>query len=699
MVRRLLLLSGLFLVSGCSWAVRQETDRTVCDLVDHPFDMAPERPMETGKPTSEAPQRDSTSSSPRSGEKAAPEPEVQTDVQTTAWMDAPHDPDRRGGSFQDGSVRTVAWTETQAEPNGPVATPENLDLNIPPVLPGSEAPRIELPEDRAAARQAIQRLHPALPPLPVEPPVLPGPEGKPLSLADLQRLAAANSPALRQAAADVEAAKGSLIQAKTYSNPIFSYLIDPTNNNSTAGVQGIAIEQVVRTGGKQKLGVAAAQQDLNNAILALKRARYDLSTAVRNAYFTLLVDKETLVVTRALARVTDDIYRLQTGLLRGTLVAPYEPTALRAQAFTTRLAYKQAIASYLYDWKTLVATIGLLQFPLTEIAGQVDRFIPYYDYDQVLAYTLQNHTDILATRNVLAKARFNLKLAQVTPLVPDLDVRATLEKDFTLLPFGMYNAVSVGIPLPIWDQNKGNIIAAQAALVRASEESHRVEVTLTSSLAAAYSNYKNNLSALEYYRRFILPDLVRYYRGIFARRQLEPTASFGDLVFAQQNLAANVTSYLGVLGSLWTSVVSVADFLQTDDLFQMAKPHALPELPDWNQLALLPCGHSALAASCAHRAGVSGPAPAAPGAGMPLPLPAGGVPPGPAGSGTGTPPPAAGAGGAPPLPLPGAGPPGAQGPTDPTNRPPAPTSGAERNGIARLERRGALNVGPAAPAQ
>ena len=64
----------------------------------------------------------------------------------------------------------------------------------------------------------------------------------------------------------------------------------------------------------------------------------------------------------------------------------------------TRLAYKQAIYSYMYDWKSLVATIGLQQLPLSEVAGRVDRFIPYYDYDTVLAHALKNHTDILTAR-------------------------------------------------------------------------------------------------------------------------------------------------------------------------------------------------------------------------------------------------------------------------------------------------------------
>jgi cobalt-zinc-cadmium efflux system outer membrane protein len=517
-------------------------------------------------------------------------------------------------------------------------------LNIPPELPGSEAPRIQIPTERAAGEREIARIYPELPPPPVEPEVVPGPDGKPYTLADFQRLAAANSPALRQAASDVEAAKGNLIQAKTYPNPIVSYLVDPSNNNSTAGVQGGAIDQPIITGGKMRLGVAAAQRDLDNAILALKRARSDLSTAVRNAYFTVLVDIETLVVTRAQARLADDIFRLQVGLQRGTQAAPYEPTALRAQAFTNRLAYKQAIASYIYDWKALVATIGLQQLPLSEVAGRVDRLIPYFDYDEVLAHVLHNHTDILTAQNVVKKSQYILKVAQVTPVFPNLDVRYSLEKDFVLGPFGTYQTLALGFPLSIWDQNKGNIIAAQAGLVRAGEEAHRVQVTLTSGLALAYESYRNNLYAMEYYRRYILPDLVSYYRGIFARRQIDPSSSFGDLVFAQQNLSTNVTAYIGILGSLWASVVSVADYLQTDDLFQLARPHELPELPDLSQLpAIWACGHGAV---CATPSGVSDAAVAAPPAGLPFAPPAGLVPLSRATGSSPPQPPRAGAGGA-----------------------------------------------------
>jgi cobalt-zinc-cadmium efflux system outer membrane protein len=676
----------LVLLGGCAWPVRLTTNQIVQDLADHPFDVAPESTKEAVKSSAEVRSSDGVSASSRSSPPTAPEAQPATDVRTTAWMEVPRDSAERDVPVIDEGVLKAAGMPSQPVPALPEGERPKLDLHIPPQIPGSEAPLLVLPKERAARDREILRVFPEPLPLPVEPKPQPGPDGRPYTLADFQRLAAANSPQLRQAVADLQAARGNLIQAMTYPNPTFAYLVDPTNNNATAGVQGGFIDQPIRTGGKQKLGVAAAQKDLENAQLAIKRARSDLSTAVRTTYFTLLVDVETLVVTRALARFSDDVYRLQVRLLTSMSVAPYEPASLRAQAYTTRLAYKQAIASYVYDWKILTATIGLHQLPLSEIAGQVDRMIPYYDYDEVLAYALRNHTDILSARNTLRKAQYNLKLAQVTPIVPDLDVQAHLERDFTLSPFGTYASLVVAAPIPVWDQNKGNIIAAQGALVRAGEESHRVEVALTTALGAAFTNYQNNLYAIEDYRRYILPDLIRYYRGVFDRRQIDPNAAFGDLVFAQQNLATNVTTYLGVLQSLWMAAVGVADFFQTDDLFQLAKPRSLPELPDFTQLSHWSCDHAAALPLCAIHGSESGPHAVASGAGIPLSPADGGVLVPAAGSGTDTAPIQAGDVAAPPPPPQATDTSAPQRPADRADRPPTPPGQPERHGTTRLNR-------------
>ena len=350
------------------------------------------------------------------------------------------------------------------------------------------------------------------------------------------------------------------------------------------------MDQVITTAGKMKLAAAAAQVDLSNAELALKRARNDLATQVRTAYYNLVVAQETVRITRVVAHFTDEVYRLQIDLLSGGFAASHEPAALRSQVFVVRLAHKQAINNYAFAWKQLVAAIGLPQMPLSAVEGQVDRFIPYYEYDAVLAYVLHNHTDVLTARNNLVGAGYRLKLAQVTP-VPDLDVRGELWQETQVAPRMNYHQMSVSAQLPIWDQNKGNIRAATATMARASEGPHQAELTLTTGLAAAYGAYQDNLAAVEYYRLYILPDQVRYYRGVFERRQIDPAFAFNDLVTAQQNLVADVTAYLGILGQLWTSVVNVADYLQTDDFYQLGKPLELPPLPEFDAPHSWPCPH------------------------------------------------------------------------------------------------------------
>jgi cobalt-zinc-cadmium efflux system outer membrane protein len=487
-------------------------------------------------------------------------------------------------------VHAAAYLDSGASRNQPSAGERHLDLNIPSEIPGSEARRLALPKDAAAKQREIEQLFPDLPALVAEPIPVPGPNGRPYTLTDLQQIAVANSPQIRQAASDVEAARGNMIQANAYPNPTVSYQFTPSNNGSTPGADGFGVDQTIKTGGKLGLQRAAAEMDLHNAELALRRARSDLATQVRNAYFAVLVAKETVRVNKAVAHFTDEVYRLQAQMLMGGFAAPYEPAALRAQAYSARLAYRQAIQTHVYAWKQLVAAINVRQLPLTEVAGRVDSCIPYYDFDAIQAYVLRNHTDVLTARNGIDKARYNLKLAQVTP-VPDVDVNMAVLKDYSLAPKQVTPTLTLGVPIPIWDRNKGAVMAAESALIRASEEPHRVEQSLSNTLAAAYMNYKNNLEALEYYRRYILPDQVRAYRGAYDRRQIDPNASFGDVVSAQQTLAANVTSYLQTLGQVWTSVTSVADLIQTDDLFEFARPQAVSPLPDLEHLAALPCCH------------------------------------------------------------------------------------------------------------
>src|SRR5437763_16376281 len=104
----------------------------------------------------------------------------------------------------------------------------------------------------------------------------------------------------------------------------------------------------------------------------------------------------------------------------------------------------------------------------------------------------------------------------------DVDVRGVLQKDNTGPPGNLVYSVQVGVTLPIYDRNQGNIRKAQADLLQAEEEGRRVRDGLTSRLAEAYGRYIYNRQRLEYFQKFMLPDQVRAFRGVSQSHQVEP---------------------------------------------------------------------------------------------------------------------------------------------------------------------------------
>jgi cobalt-zinc-cadmium efflux system outer membrane protein len=463
-------------------------------------------------------------------------------------------------------------------------------LEIPRELPGQEAPPIELPKDEKERAKALERYYPPLPPLGTDTEPAPGPHGRPLTLADLQQLALANSPLIRQAAADVQAARGAVIQAGLYPNPVIGYEGDQIGALGRPGQQGGFLEQLIKTGGKLRLAQAAALMNQQNAEVALRRAEIDLATQVRAGYFAVLVAGENVKVARALARFTDEVHRIQVDKVKNGQAAPYEPMQARVLSLQARTQVVQARNRYTAAWRQLAAALGLPELPPTQLDGRVDRPVPIYQYDRALEHVLGAHTDVLTAQNTLQRARYQLRLAEVTPR-PDIDLRAAVQKDLTDEPALVQVNVGVGIQVPLWDRNQGNILQAQGQLLRATEETQRVRNDLTARLAEAFERYQNNLVIVDYYRNHILPDQVRVYRAVYERHQAEPQVlNFNDVITAQQSLASAVTTYLSTLGATWAAVTDVANLLQTTDLFQLGEPQVVPALPDLDLLRPpLPC--------------------------------------------------------------------------------------------------------------
>ena len=112
-----------------------------------------------------------------------------------------------------------------------------------------------------------------------------GPDGRPMSLADLQQLALRMSPQIRQAHLDIESARGAALQAGLYPNPSIGYEAssvaegNPTGDR-TPGQQGGFVEQTIVTMGKLSLARQAAKRDIDAAEQKLKATEADVEAQV-----------------------------------------------------------------------------------------------------------------------------------------------------------------------------------------------------------------------------------------------------------------------------------------------------------------------------------------------------------------------------------------------------------------------------------
>ena len=120
----------------------------------------------------------------------------------------------RNSPQQTSECRPAAYEAPAAERPQRIVQP----LEIPSAIPGSAAPPLRLPPVRpggtpAERRSEIEALFADLDVIPPAPEPVPTAGQAPLTLAQLQSMAVARNPLIRQAASDVEAARGNMIQA------------------------------------------------------------------------------------------------------------------------------------------------------------------------------------------------------------------------------------------------------------------------------------------------------------------------------------------------------------------------------------------------------------------------------------------------------------------------------------------------------
>jgi cobalt-zinc-cadmium efflux system outer membrane protein len=138
--------------------------------------------------------------------------------------------------------------------------------------------------------------------------------------------------------------------------------------------------------------------------------------------------------------------------------------------------------------------------------------------------------DILAAEGALRKTEADVRVQRANR-VPDPTLLAQYEHE----PPDNPNSVGFGVslPLPLWNHNRGNILAAQAARDQARVALEKTEAQASADLASARFAYDDARKRWRNYRDVIRPDSEKV-RGSVAYAYQKGGASLVDLLIAER---------------------------------------------------------------------------------------------------------------------------------------------------------------------
>jgi cobalt-zinc-cadmium efflux system outer membrane protein len=399
---------------------------------------------------------------------------------------------------------------------------------------------------------------------------------KVLTLGDLERMALQDNPTSAQAQAAIRAAEGRRVQAGLWPNPVVGYTGEEfsTRAFSEKSEHFAFIEQTILLGGKLAKSRRIFAQE---KVLAEQEAiaqRYRILNMVRMLFYEALgaqrrveTRAELVRIARKAVGVTEQLFNVGQADRPDTYEIEIE--AQRAQLDLIMAENRQDQV-----WQQLGAVLGDPLLKPTCLAGDLERSLPALDPETALATLLRDSPELKRSQAAVQRARAASARAKAER-VPDLFLRGGFGYSTELLETrnprlagrktGPEGFLEIGVRLPIFNRNQGNITAAVAELDIADREARRVELALRARMAAVTRNYRNAMRVVTQYERHVLPRAKRGYQLYLAGFK-QMAAAYPQLLIAQRTLFQAQDTYIDALVDVWQSAIQIQGLLLTGGL-------------------------------------------------------------------------------------------------------------------------------------
>ncbi len=333
--------------------------------------------------------------------------------------------------------------------------------------------------------------------------------------AALQRALAAN-PKLVAADRDIGIATGKHIQAGAIPNPEVSFELD--NVFGTGDYRGlnsaektIGIGQLIELGGKREARLAVGAAELQSARWQREAVRLEILSDTAVAFFNVLSGQRKVQIFDAQIEALDRLLPLLQRRIDAGASSPGEIARVQVAADLVRAERERARTTLAIARRELAVVMGAPTVNFEHVVGDLSQIgrLPAF---AVLLRQLDKNPQLVRWTAIRAQKDAEFLSARLKP-IPDLKIELAWKHIREPTEFGARNnqafRLGASIPIPVWDQNLGNIAAAQQERLKVEAERGASRAALILMLAKAYDTQSGALREMEVLRNSALPNARR----------------------------------------------------------------------------------------------------------------------------------------------------------------------------------------------
>ncbi|MRX41618.1 TolC family protein [Flavobacterium sp. LC2016-23] len=348
----------------------------------------------------------------------------------------------------------------------------------------------------------------------------------PVTLQDCESQFLKNNLFLLASQYNIDASKALTIQARIWDNPTITAELNAYNPERNQyfdigkeGQKAFGIEQLIYLGGKKRNEIKLAQTNEKLAELQFNDLLRTLKLQLRKSFFTVYYNTKSLETTdRQLAHIEDLVNSYSIQAQKGN-VPLRDVVRLQSLFLNFKNERMEVVNSNIEEQANLKLLLNTTENVVPSVSSddfnKYTKIIPF-DLKSLENDAITNRPDYLAKQKDIEANELNVKW-QKSLSIPDITLGANYDQRS-----GAFNKeanLTIGIPLPLWNKNKGNIKYAQTILEQSKIEKQNFDLQLQTEITSAWNKWDESRKNYIVIKPTVNSDFEAVYNGILTNFQ------------------------------------------------------------------------------------------------------------------------------------------------------------------------------------